>query len=184
MQCINQIYNRYLLWRHGAEYSDFPTINGRLMIALFATRGRLRIGKNVIINSGVQANPVGGHHTILLFKGDDALIEIGDAAGISNATICAREHVYIGNGVYLGAGCKIFDTDFHSADYDERVADTSIPSRPVRIEDKVFIGSDAIVLKGVTIGERSVVGAGAVVAKSIPPGEIWGGNPAKFIKKL
>jgi acetyltransferase-like isoleucine patch superfamily enzyme len=54
----------------------------------------------------------------------------------------------------------------------------------VRIEKGVFIGADCIILKGVTIGEYSVVAAGSVVAKIVPPGEIWGGNPAKFIKKV
>jgi acetyltransferase-like isoleucine patch superfamily enzyme len=54
----------------------------------------------------------------------------------------------------------------------------------VRIEDGAFIGTNAIILKGVTVGAESVIAAGAVVAKSIPPGEIWGGNPARFIKKL
>ncbi len=41
-----------------------------------------------------------------------------------------------------------------------------------------------MILKGVTVGEESIVAAGAVVVKSIPPGDIWGGNPAKFIRKL
>jgi len=39
-------------------------------------------------------------------------------------------------------------------------------------------------MKGVTVGARSVIGAGAIVTKSVPPGEIWGGNPAKLIRKL
>ena len=55
---------------------------------------------------------------------------------------------------------------------------------PVIIEDTVFIGAKCIILKGVTIGQNSIVGAGSVVTKSIPADEIWGGNPAKFIRKL
>ena len=48
----------------------------------------------------------------------------------------------------------------------------------------MFIGGGSIILKGVTIGERAVVGAGTVVTKDIPAGEIWAGNPARFIRKL
>jgi acetyltransferase-like isoleucine patch superfamily enzyme len=57
-------------------------------------------------------------------------------------------------------------------------------TKPVVIRDGAFIGAHTIVLKGVTIGERSVVGAGSVVTKDIPDGEIWAGNPARFIRKL
>jgi acetyltransferase-like isoleucine patch superfamily enzyme len=174
-----------LLNKYKVECATPPTINGRLMIAFFsATRGRFRIGENVVINSSLKSNPVGGLRTILLIKGDDALIEIGDNTGISNATLCARQHVCIGAWVNLGAGCRIFDTDFHSVDFEERIADTNIPSRPVRIEDGAFIGAGALVMKGVTVGERSVVGAQSVVTRDIPPNEIWAGNPAKHIKTL
>lgn len=55
---------------------------------------------------------------------------------------------------------------------------------PVVIEDNVFIGARSIILKGVTIGENSIVGAGSVVTRSIPSNQIWGGNPAKFIRNL
>jgi acetyltransferase-like isoleucine patch superfamily enzyme len=103
---------------------------------------------------------------------------------MSNAMIAAYEHVFIGKHVNLGAGCKIMDTDFHSLDLDERIRNVNIPHRPVRIEDGVFIGTEAMILKGVTVGAESVVAAGAIVVKSIPPGEIWGGNPARFIRKL
>lgn len=51
------------------------------------------------------------------------------------------------------------------------------------INDNVFIGARCIILKGVTIGSKSIIGAGSVVTKNIPEGEIWAGNPAKFIKK-
>lgn len=55
-------------------------------------------------------------------------------------------------------------------------------SEPV-IEDDVWIGANVVILKGVVIGKGSVIAAGAVVNKNVPPYEIWGGVPAKFIKK-
>lgn len=185
MKLFDDIYNRWLLKKYNVECAAPPTLNGRLMIAFFsATRGRFKLGRNVVINSGLKYNPVGGFKTILLIKGDDALIEIGDDTGISNATICARQHIFIGANVNLGAGCRIFDTDFHSVNLEERIADTHIPSKPVRIEDGAFIGSGALIMKGVTVGERSVIGAHAVVTRDVLPNEIWGGNPAKHIKTL
>ena len=57
-------------------------------------------------------------------------------------------------------------------------------TKPVEIKDGVFVGAHSIILKGVTIGEGSIIGAGSVVTKSIPAGEVWAGNPAKFIRKI
>ncbi|HUU22614.1 MAG TPA: acyltransferase [Phycisphaerae bacterium] len=184
MKAFDWLYNRIALARHGVRCEAFPEINGRILIAKFADGGTIRIGRDVIINSCFRANPVGGHRTVLLIKGKDALIEIDDGAGMSNVLIAARTHIYIGKNAMLGAGCKIFDTDFHSIRYAERAADVNIPTAPVRIGDRAFIGGDALILKGVTVGEESVIGAGSVVAKDVPPGEIWAGNPARFIRKL
>ena len=55
---------------------------------------------------------------------------------------------------------------------------------PVRIENDAFIGTRCIICKGVTIGEKSIIAAGSVVVKDVPAGEMWGGNPAKYIKKI
>ncbi|MEI3417887.1 MAG: DapH/DapD/GlmU-related protein [Blautia sp.] len=55
---------------------------------------------------------------------------------------------------------------------------------PVVIKNGVFIGANSIILKGVTIGEKAIIGAGSVVTRSIPDGEIWAGNPARFIRKI
>ena len=57
-------------------------------------------------------------------------------------------------------------------------------TKPVEIREGAFVGAHCIILKGVTIGKEAIVGAGSVVTKSIPDGEIWGGNPAKFIRKI
>lgn len=53
----------------------------------------------------------------------------------------------------------------------------------VNIGSWVFVGAHSIICNSVTIGDRAVIAAGSVVTKDIPPGEIWGGVPAKFIKK-
>jgi acetyltransferase-like isoleucine patch superfamily enzyme len=183
---FDNLHNQREFRKYNVKYDIFPVIYGKIMFANFAKNwnGSVKIGKNVTINSSIEANPVGGINTTFLFKGDNAVIEIDDATGISNALFASYEHIYIGKNVAIGAGTRIFDTDFHSINYEERMRDVNIPHKPVRIEKGVFIGASAIILKGVVIGEYSVVGAGSVVVKSIPPGEIWGGNPAKFIKKL
>ena len=184
MKLFDSIYNRWAFRKHGVQYEEFPTIYGRILIAKFADGGTIKLGMGVIINSAYWANPTGGNRTCFLIKGPEAVIEIGDNTGMSNVLLAARTRITVGSNISFGGGAKIFDTDFHSLDLQERKADVNIPTAPVVIEDGVFIGADAIILKGVTIGAESVIGAGSLVAKSVPPGEIWGGNPAKFIKKL
>lgn len=186
MKWLDDLYNKREFRRYNVSCASLPVIYGRILIANFAEGGfgKIKIGRDVTINSGLEANPVGGARTVFLFKHKDALIEIGDNTGISNAMIAAYEHVFIGKNVSVGAGVKIMDTDFHPLDLDERMRNVNIPHRPVRIEDGAFIGTEAMILKGVTVGAESVVGAGSTVAKSIPAGEIWAGNPAKFIRKL
>ena len=54
----------------------------------------------------------------------------------------------------------------------------------VHIGNHVFIGTRCIITKGVTIGDKSIVAAGSVVVSDIPSGEVWGGNPAQFIRNI
>ena len=61
---------------------------------------------------------------------------------------------------------------------------TCVQSAPVTIEDDVWIGTNCIILKGVTIGARSVIGAGSVVTKNIPADCIAAGNPCRVIGKI
>lgn len=113
-------------------------------------------------------------------------IKIGKKCGISNSAIVSSCSIIIEDNVFIGGNCKIYDTDFHSIEYENRMTkpDLYIHKRPVLIKKGAFIGAHSIILKGVIIGEKSVVGAGSVVTKSIPDNEIWAGNPAKFIRGI
>lgn len=124
----------------------------------------------------------------LTFRLCGGVLSIGNNSGISNTAITVAESVNIGKHVFIGAGCKIYDTDFHPIEAEFRFgpnADNSMTkTKPIVIEDGAFIGGHSIILKGAHIGENSVIGAGSVVTGSIPPNEVWAGNPARFIKQI
>lgn len=114
-----------------------------------------------------------------------ARLEIGNGAGISGAVIYCSDRVLIGERVMIGAGCRIFDTDFHSTDFrDRRDGNRNIPPAPVVIEDDVWLGAGVTVLKGVRIGKGSVVAAGSVVSRDIPAGALAAGAPARPLRDV
>lgn len=179
----NTIYNTAVLKYRHVKYGNNLKINGRIFCVSNTPDG-IEIGDNVRINSSRGSNPIGGDAKTILFAKGDGRIRIGDGCGISNATLFACESITLGKQILVGGGTKIYDTDFHWLDFEKRIQETGGKTSPVTIKDGAFIGSNCIVLKGVTIGEKSVIGAGSVVTKSVPDGEIWAGNPAKFIRKL
>lgn len=157
-------------------------INGKIFIR---NRGTVIIGNNVAINSNYVSNPIGGNCFTSIYVKQGARLTIGDNTGISNtAIVCSRE-INIGKYVFIGGDCKIYDTDFHSLNFEKRnrLPDNDVRSGAVNIKYGAFIGTGAIILKGVTVGEKSIIGAGSVVACDIPDNEIWAGNPARFIRK-
>lgn len=166
------------------DISTIKNITGKIYLR---NNGIIKIGKNVKINSKYSSNPIGGQEFTTIITGNsNSRLIICDCSGISNSTIICWNSIYIGKDVFIGGDCKIYDTDFHSILYEERCAvkDNGIKTEPIYIDDGVFIGTGCIILKGANIGKKSVVAAGSVVTKSIPPNELWGGNPAKFIKKI
>ena len=175
-------YNMVQIKRYHVQYASSVKIRGRAYISGTG----ICMGKNVIINSNYKANPIGGDGRTILRTNGEGIIVIGENTGISNSVIVAYRSVIIGKNVLIGGSCKIYDTDFHSLDSHQRIKYPldDISSKEIVIEDGVFLGAHCIVLKGVTIGQNSIIGAGSVVTKSIPAGEIWAGNPARFIRKL
>ena len=95
--------------------------------------------------------------------------------------IRCQQSITIGNGCAIARDVLIMDFDAH----DIYNADSSKNNNtlPVVIENHVWIGAKAIILKGVTIGEGAIVAAGAVVTKDVPPHSIVAGVPARIIRK-
>ena len=182
----DNIINRVVLWINGVEFDQSVFVSGRIFIR---NEGKIRIGVGTRINSASWTNPIGGNdRTYLQIMRGGGVLQIGDNSAISNTAITVAESVNIGRNVFIGAGCKIYDTDFHPIEAEFRFGDTvditRTKTKRIIIEDGAFIGGHSIILKGTHIGENSVIGAGSVVAGKIPANEIWAGNPARFIKKI
>ena len=92
--------------------------------------------------------------------------------------------VCIGNHVNLAQGITVTALNHNFADTNRRIDEQGISTKPVVIGDDVWIGANAVILPGVTIGRHVVVAAGAVVTKDVPDYSLVAGVPAKEIKKL
>ena len=116
-------------------------------------------------------------------------IEVGNDVFIGpGATLSASESgIKFGNKIMLGPNVTMMGGDHNASIIGKYMYDVKykLPENdlPIIIEDDVWIGCNAIILKGVTIGEGSIVAAGALVNKNVPPYTIVGGIPAKILKK-
>ena len=129
--------------------------------------------------------------------GPKGRVELGEYALVHGARIICDSEVIIGDYALISWNVVFMDTYRLPFDFRERrkelelapgrplrLAAADVPARPVRIERNVWIGFDACVLPGVTIGEGSVVGAKSVVTESVPPFTVVAGNPARVIREL
>ncbi|RCX09880.1 acetyltransferase-like isoleucine patch superfamily enzyme [Anaerobacterium chartisolvens] len=117
--------------------------------------------------------------TIQLFK--NASLTLGKGYINSNSVIACSSSITIGAGAAIARGVYIYDGDHHSI-LDDNGEVLNKPM-PVNIGRHVWIGVNATVLKGVTIGDGSIIAAGAVVTHDVPARCIAGGIPARVIKK-
>ena len=92
--------------------------------------------------------------------------------------------VCIGHHVNLAQGITVTALNHNFADTNRRIDEQGISTKPVVIGDDVWIGANAVILPGVTIGRHVVVAAGAVVTKDVPDSCVVAGVPAKVVKKL
>lgn len=136
-----------------------------------------RCGKNVRI--GGRFRIVGREH---LYVDDHVSIGADCRFLCTRADIVIRDHVMFGPGVTVVTGNHRIDIPgkyvIDITDQEKREED----DQPVIFEGDNWIGANAIILKGVTVGRGAVIAAGAVVTRSVPEYAIVGGNPAKVIR--
>lgn len=90
----------------------------------------------------------------------------------------------IGHHVNLAQNVTVTGLNHNYQDADKRIDKQGVSTRPVTIEDDVWVGANAVILPGVTLGKHSVVAAGSVVSRSVPPYSVCAGSPAKVIKQF
>lgn len=168
------------------------------LISSWRLRGTVRIDRSSLIayrninaKKGCQVS-VGASSKIdarICFDREKGAIAIGDRTVIGSSMLVCADRITIGDDVMIAWGCTIVDHDSHSLFWAQRSQDvtdwlvgkkdwTHVPTAPVVVEDKVWIGFNSIILKGVTIGEGAVVAAGSVVRSNVPRYAIVAGNPA------
>lgn len=170
---------------HGVETKfGYVRLNG-LPIIQKCKGSKIVLGRTCTLNSKSKYNIAGIAHPVILATLSPTAEILIEGIGMSGNAICAAKRIVIGQATGLGANVKIYDTDFHPIDALRRRKQQSIldaECKEVIIGKSVWIAANAIILKGVIIGDEAIIAAGSVVTSQIPARTIYGGNPAKFIK--
>ena len=132
---------------------------------------RFALGRNSVVESFSCINNTVG----------DVVIGDYTRVGLHNTIIGP---VTIGHHVNLAQGITVTALNHNFADITRRIDQQGVATSPVVIDNDVWIGANAVILPGVTIGSHAVVAAGAVVTKDVPGNCIVAGVPAKIIKRL
>jgi acetyltransferase-like isoleucine patch superfamily enzyme len=155
-----------------AEVGTRVRVRGRPAVT---AAGRIVIGERVQLVSTIA--------TLELVAEEQGVLEIGPRSLVNfGCSLVATERVSIGAHCHIGPYTMMLDNDFHRVEPERRLERP--PSRPIVIEDNVWIGARVIVMAGVTVGRDACVGAGSVVTTDVPPRTLVAGVPAKVIREL
>lgn len=136
----------------------------------------------------------------------EAKITIGKRCQLGASQFICAESIKVGDDVIMAWACTLIDSDNHSLYWSERQFDvercrrdyvetqgadiarshdwTKVNVKQINIRDKVWIGFNVTILKGVTVGEGGVIGAGSVVANDVHPWHVGAGNPFRHIRRI
>lgn len=152
---------------------------------------KIHTGKNSLIlgnNVYIRSIPRGYHAgmpfpTTFLIDRNNAFIKIGDSANLNGVYVHAQKGITIGNNTLIAAGVNLIDSNGHALNSFDRSNKRDEPAE-IFIGSNVWIGLNAIILKGSTIGDNCVVGAGSVVRGQFPANSLILGNPASIVAKI
>lgn len=191
-------YNPTALWQKfrsrpfsQQRYYFFSFTRWLLRAYLFETHSPVLLGQGVhierrygrITTDGVCSLKTGCRLGVVGTPEKLAHLHIGEGTEIGQRTIInVHDSIHIGKLCCISWDCNITDTDFHQV---VMAGGRRIPNtKPIIIEDHVWIGTNVTIAKGVQIGAHSVVAAGAVVHRSMPPYSLIAGNPARRVSTI
>jgi acetyltransferase-like isoleucine patch superfamily enzyme len=179
-------------WTHGVIPANVQAGLGTLITGGLAFK-RFHSTKTLALVLGSQCTMDGVHFDL----GSNGAARIGDFCYFTNVVLLAELEVQIGNYVVIGWNTTLADTDFHPLAPAERIADAiacsplgkgkprpAISPRPIIIEDNVWIGPNATILKGVRIGAGAWIEPGSLITKDVPARARMLGNPAQVIGEV
>ena len=111
---------------------------------------------------------------------DGGKLHITNCSTSGNNMIICKTKISIGSGTQIAFGVTLMDHDFHKIYSQGRARPES---KPILIGKNVWIGMNAVILKGVKVGDGAIIAAGAIVTKNVPAGSLVAGVPAKVIKR-
>ncbi len=164
----------------------------RLWVKLFLNPFKHHKGKRSLVRRRTRMDVLPFNYFSL---GDDSTIEdfstinngvgdviIGDRTriGLGNTIIGP---VTIGNDIRLAQNVVLSGLNHNYTDINLPIHEQGVSTAPIVVEDESWIGSNAVIVAGVTIGKHSIVAAGSVVTKSVPPYSVVVGNPGRVIKQ-
>lgn len=169
LQGARRIFMAKIYLRKCTKVGKMVSVNRKPVID---NRGEMIFGDEVRIWSNIVRAK--------LYTGKKGKLVVGRNSRLNGVHIDVRELVQIGENVRIAPYTIILDSDFH--DIKDHFSEGA--SKPIIIEDDVWIATRSTILKGVRIGKGSVVATGSVVTRDVPPYTVAAGVPAKIIKSL
>ncbi len=183
-----------VIYKDNASLVRNVTLMDRLRVFWLSRKYKMKFGKNCAVKKRVEIQMTDNaickfgdnlrlldYAFIQLTKPEPKLIVGNDVAIGRNTIIACKKLVKIGNYVRIGPFVQIIDHD-HSFIKNKLVMNQKAKCEDVIIGEDVWIGTHAVILKGVNVGDGAVIAAGAVVTRDVPENAIVGGVPAKIIK--
>lgn len=199
---ISAIYRRIVLYRFRECLGFFSLLFNKVIFEGFSVgkkskiygsfhvvqykNGKIFLGDNVLIVSSHSRAGIGIYAKTKLSVFENAQLKIGSNVALNGCIITAKKKITIGDNTMIAPNVIVVDSDFHIPNNLEQRhnLDCSDYDKEVCIGNNVWLGMNAIILKGVNIGDNSIVAAGSVVVRDVPAGVVVAGNPAKVVKQL